>query len=277
MTKGNEPLQLFRLSEGILETLSIDDVSNTISDMIQAGVAYPPYPKFAVEINSKVMFWMMKNGWKDLRGVNPAQLHVAKRTLETDIEHKYLFEYDIEINANTSPTFVDDLSIQEKIKRMYKSILYEGKKIYSTGQIFNIQDMVDLAFLEKGMTPSAEGTNMIANLIFSVLMVLLATKNIEKNEILNKQLMSGKFNKAQAYRKDYPITTTLTIGKITENHESVGTGSTVRPHLRRGHIRNQHYGPNNEMTKKIFIQPVFVNADEGWVANREAYNVRMAS
>jgi hypothetical protein len=46
------------------------------------------------------------------------------------------------------------------------------------------------------------------------------------------------------------------------------------PHLRRGHIRQrQHYGPGNHFVKKIWIAPVFVNADPDFVNQRAAYNV----
>lgn len=153
------------------------------------------------------------------------------------------------------------------------------KKVYDSGQTFDLIDHIGMAIEERNLSAKDQYSSLkrLSTAVFYLLVVLLATKNVEKKEVINRKLAAGKFNRSKAYRKDYPITTTLTIGKITENHESVGTGSTVRPHLRRGHIRNQHYGPNNEMTKKIFIQPVFVNADEGWVANREAYNVRMAS
>jgi hypothetical protein len=110
-----------------------------------------------------------------------------------------------------------------------------------------------------------------------LLVVILSTKNIEKNDVVDKDLVRGRFNKSKAYRKDYPITTTITIGKISETHtSSEHGGGTCRPHLRRGHIRTQKYGPNWELSKKIFIEPVFVNADEGWIAERRAYNVKAA-
>ena len=114
----------------------------------------------------------------------------------------------------------------------------------------------------------------IASIVCRLLIVTLATKNHVKEERVNKDIARGRFNKSKAYRKDYPITTTISIGKITETYESKGgTGLKKRPHMRRGHIRTQHYGPNNELTQKIFIQPVFVNADEGWIEERRAYNV----
>ena len=50
----------------------------------------------------------------------------------------------------------------------------------------------------------------------------------------------------------------------------------VRPHLRRGHLRNQRIGEGRKEVKQIFIQPVFVNADDGWIENqRKEYRVRL--
>ena len=83
---------------------------------------------------------------------------------------------------------------------------------------------------------------------------------------------------SKKYRKGYPYTTTLTIGKVTENYDgSEFTGVSRRPHLRRGHVRTQHYGPRNEMTKKVFIPSVFVNGSEDLKSNRVAYNVSFAA
>jgi len=122
--------------------------------------------------------------------------------------------------------------------------------------------------------PYTEWVLLTVTLCMQILIVLLATKNTKIEQILNKQLMRGKFNKSQEYRSKFPITTTISIGKIVETYTQDGEDSrNVRPHLRRGHLRTQHYGPKNELTKKIFIQPVFVNASEGWIAERRAYNV----
>jgi hypothetical protein len=38
----------------------------------------------------------------------------------------------------------------------------------------------------------------------------------------------------------------------------------------------QHFGVGNKETNKIFIQPVFVNADEGWIENqRKEYRIKV--
>lgn len=75
-------------------------------------------------------------------------------------------------------------------------------------------------------------------------------------------------------KRNHLYTTTIRIGaeaQRTAQAESQSSGRTVRPHLRRGHIRRQHFGPGREMQKSIWIEPTFVN---GLVPDeREAYNV----
>jgi hypothetical protein len=107
--------------------------------------------------------------------------------------------------------------------------------------------------------------------LLMTLTVVLATKNVIKKEVVNKLARLGIGLKKNPYHK----TTTLTIGKVTEKADGKGghDGSHRRPHLRRGHKRDQRYGPNWQYTRQIFIEPVFVNADEGWIAERTAYNV----
>ena len=81
--------------------------------------------------------------------------------------------------------------------------------------------------------------------------------------------------KSRKRPRAYDYITTIKIGKITETMRSDGDGqSSVRPHLRRGHIRNQRVGKGLEEVKPIFISPVFVNADEGWINNqRKEYRI----
>jgi hypothetical protein len=107
----------------------------------------------------------------------------------------------------------------------------------------------------------------------TTLITTLATKNVIKET----QEIKVHGPKSKKRPRTHKYITTIKIGKITETlRSSESSGGSVRPHRRRGHIRMQHFGVGNKETKKIFIQPVFVNADEGWIENqRKEYRVKL--
>lgn len=43
--------------------------------------------------------------------------------------------------------------------------------------------------------------------------------------------------------------------------DGAGSGVTTSPHWRRGHFRSQPHGPGNTLRKRVFIEPVMVNAE----------------
>lgn len=105
------------------------------------------------------------------------------------------------------------------------------------------------------------GTSIMASLI-----VMLATKGIVHLDIGNKRTRLGIGKESK----------TLGTGKYTMLRPSRalygsedGMGSPKRPHFRRGHIRNQRCGEGNNDTKKVWIEPVFVNG--ATESDREAY------
>jgi hypothetical protein len=249
VTKKSEPQHLFRLSSELMDSFDIDDVNETFGDMAEMGIANPPYMNFAIEINEKFFEKFKLITW----GKNISKPRNAGN-------YDYIFEYNFCENA--SPMRVNGAFF----------IVKNGKKI-------NILERLDHHVImgeinNKQYELLEKVYKYVMHYLSILLVVVLATKNHVKEDKLDKDLLRGRYNKKQAYRKDYPITTTISIGKITESYKSSNGGGTVRPHMRRGHIRSQHYGPNNELMKKIFIQPVFVNADEGWIAERRAYNVK---
>lgn len=110
------------------------------------------------------------------------------------------------------------------------------------------------------------------------LIVLLATRNTVKEQRVNKllKLGIGKNKRKKDSEASYPRVTTITIPeKLEPDKDNPPTGRTVCAHLRRGHIRHQRYGPDNAYAKAIWIEPVFVNADESFVSKRRAYNLKL--
>lgn len=120
-----------------------------------------------------------------------------------------------------------------------------------------------------------DGKDRAAWAVSKVLMVLLATKNVVKTRTKDKLLSMGIGKKKHNMRPLY--TTTLTLPQ-PEHMASDGPhipGTSPRAHLRRGHIRRQKYGPSLQFVKRIWIEPVFVNAAEDFVSSRTAYNTSL--
>jgi len=251
--KVKDHKQLFRISSEVWNSLTIDDITKTYEDMRTLGIATPPMPCYAIEVNEKFTH----------------QLHHLFFTHNTEgkkkEEIKTQYGLYIEYNFDNYP------EVDEGSRLYIYRIMSDGTYLWKD----DLALMVMQKIITEEMSERVEKTiSSLASIINAMLLVLLATKNSVQEQRLDKQLASGKFSKANIHRKNYPLTTTIRIGKITETmRASDGQTYTVRPHLRRGHIRNQHYGPKNEMVKSVFIQPVFVNADEGWIAERRAYNV----
>lgn len=261
MEQENNDLQVFRLSKELISSSLIDNnhIKSIYLDMCEADVAYPPYQKFALEFDIEAFLELLRFACLD--GNDEYQRQEIRNQL-SDVR-KWFIEYDI-----GKPV----LCTHSKAKHFFYSPFVAGcaYQVLHNNQVrghsFNQERDVDDTLFS------------IFWWIFAFFMVLLSTKNIKKTTKIHECMKRKKIPDSKKYREGYPYTTTLTIGKITENYDgSEFTGVSRRPHLRRGHVRTQHYGPRNEMTKKVFIPSVFVNGSEDLKSNRVAYNVSFAA
>lgn len=130
---------------------------------------------------------------------------------------------------------------------------------------YKTSSATDLVMLPN-QTPEEIGRLATAGLI-----ALLATRNAVKSTKENKlaKLGIGK-------QKRFAYVTTICLPRpedMDDDADHAPTGVARAPHLRRGHIRNQHFGPANAFVKLVWIAPTFVNADPAFVSTRKAYNV----
>lgn len=230
----DERLPLFNISADVFNSLVFEDVKKTAKDMYDLGILEPPFNNFFI----KVKFRFAQNLLSSFYGMHPE----ATANLRSEFLFKYHFKGEL------------------------LSVFYYMSK--DGRDFFDPQDF--------GLDMSENSQNMkyfkfIADATFNLLAVLLATKNIKKDvEACNKP---NSRNRRERQLSKYSSVTTISIGKITETMRSSGNGGPVRPHLRRGHIRHQHYGKGNAEVKKIFIQPTFINADQGWIDGQREYRV----
>lgn len=239
---------LFVISRDVLQAVLFTEVKETVKAMYEAGVFRAPFEEVDVIINASVYEFQtfVDPEWTPSSTTAPDELFsmIVKYKSNNDGFDAYFCGRNDKLRRF--------ISVEDAIER-YKNSPYT-----------------------KDVPKFADELRTSIACIYGTLVVLLATKNIEKRtqevKVKKHALLSRK--RKSAYK--YSGITELHIGKISETFSGDGSRGPVRAHLRRGHVRNQRIGEGRKDVKQIFIQPVFVNADDGWIENqRKEYRIKI--
>lgn len=237
------PPQLFVFDDAVWDSLSVDEVLATWEGMLEMGLVDPPYAAFDIQMDADVFM---------------------------GLQYKLENYLNKQMSTFTNKPFKEACRFQTsgplKVDVTISYVTVDGSTTACL-RASNKHQTLTLA-IDRFTANELKDKILSSGLVFMTVLVLLAARNTVKTVKHNKLAKLGIGKNPHVY------TTTISLGRITETEGgAVGEGVSRRPHLRRGHVRNQHYGPRLELVKKVFIQPVFVNADPEWLSKRTAYRI----
>lgn len=259
--QDKEHIENFFLPEDFLKSVDMTEIHATLEAMNECGIDRAPFNHFCITIPTLAMLDKLASQ------AGPYEDRIRKlMTRDRARDYIQLEYYDMDgVPLYDKEGHTGDVSIVE---------LRHGAETIDIGLACEVLMERDK---EEGRIMYNDLSGLTSNLIH-VLVVALATKGTVKDRKPTKisKLAKLGIGKPKPPPK-YAYTTTISIDKRLVHHEaSSGTGLMRRPHLRRGHARDQRFGPNFSYVKKIFIEPVFVNSDKDFGAPfRDHYNVSL--
>lgn len=243
--------ELFLITREIIAATHKDELSATYNSMRELNIAHLPYGLVDIGVPANALMTMRDENDPrasyDIFGPDVKKWSLENGDPFKDFELRFRYRDDVLYQAlikNPAGSWCDLIAFLEQAEIKYKT-----------------QNTIE-SVEESGIG------------LAKLLIVLLATKNVVKTRTKDKLLAMGIGKHKNNMRPLYTTTLTLPKPEHMETEGPVTPGTSPRPHLRRGHIRNQKHGPKLQFIKRIWIEPVFVNADENFVSSRTAYNTK---
>lgn len=247
--------ELFLLSDETVRSCNMKEVEATYSDMASLDLDHLPYSHCIIQVPGRFIFHLTgidvtigKDGKYDIKFQPGADIRNIMDTVQKFMQFEARFFYS------------DDAFMHARVR---------------LNSLSKWEDITQFQITPPAKTEMQQSIAKSGAQLRKLLIVLLATRNAIKTRTKDKLLSLGIGKRK--YSNDRPIyTTTISLPTLPNpEHDPIPTGIPKRPHLRRGHIRNQKYGPRLSFTKAIWIEPCFINTDDSFVSPRAAYNTSL--
>jgi hypothetical protein len=246
MNAKSQPTHLFIIDAEIWKAASLEEVQATCAGLRQMDLYHLPYAKVTVQVPAdEIIRWVNPETGK------PGNYTVTSKSgrLSTPL---------VEGRSNLGPTcYVQLANITTNPDDPWTLTLHDSRSGFTSD-------------MKKDSLTAAEDSRQA---VVDLLICMLATRNAVKTTKHSKLAKLGIGGKR---RERFDYTTTISMpaaADVVTDEEHPPTGRVVCPHLRRGHVRNQPYGPRRTLRRPQWIDPMFIHADEEFVKRRTAYNI----
>lgn len=239
---------VFEIDSAVWNALSESEIVATVDAMKEFGIYRLPFDDGEIVLR---VHHPKKSGHRhvtEVRGLRDGEQFIEETALYPGLPPRELERY----RKHMAATFKWEHLADDECDVIHLGVRVEGKEI-----VYRLREV--------RRTP--EKYEYARTYFRDILIVLLASKGLSKTSRKSGLAKLGIGKGTGEY------VTTLRLNRTLESHETARAGHPVRPHLRRGHARWQHYGPANSLKKRIWIEPCFVNADADFVSERKAYRV----
>lgn len=243
--KHRQKPERFVIPDEVIEACPKPEVTATIRDMELLGVAKLPYRDLVLDVPAAT--------WYSYLLTDPEYLNTIKGNIQehfADATNKRVLHIPMSV-------------LRQEMTKIPKD------KDWSTRIHIQNNEWIKFEYFGTGFQQfyprTPENTDYIGGYL-DLLIVLLATKNVRKERVHNKLAKLG------IGKNRFEYTTTLRL-PVEFSEGRTRDGVAIRPHLRRGHKRDQWF-PKAQVHKAIWIEPCFVNADEDFVSARTSYSIR---
>lgn len=257
--------ELFLIPADTITASVFAEVRATYADMTSLGIAHLPYSHCIIGVPGRTAFTLSTpSGF--VIPANEAQLGRIKFPKGTPLK-------EIDDTLECLDTYA---KFEARFHFYSEKLINVTLRKDSISPWHSLEDVSDEIPNGRSIRQVKADLDDTAAYVRELLIVLLATRNAIKTRVKDKLLALGIGRNKRRLNNQRPLyTTTITLPTLGDTPTGQPTGRTVAPHLRRGHIRNQAWGPRRSFHKSVWIDPIFVNADPSYVSTRVAYNTSL--